>query len=75
LDVLEPPLACELRRLLRLREGARLVDFGTAEDALVPGSERLADRGGRAEDVDDDADRGGRLLARSEGHMDTHGAG
>ena len=72
LDVLEPPLAGELRRPSRLRERARLVDLGAAENAPVARRERLADRRGRAEDVDDDPDRRGRQLTRREGDMDAH---
>ena len=51
LDVLEPPLARELRRAFRLGERPRLVDLGAAEDPPVAGGERLATssrwRGGR----------------------------
>ena len=72
LDVLEPPLARQLRRSLCLRERARVVDLRAAEDALVAGRERLAHRRGRAEDVDDDPDRRGRLLAGCEGDMYAH---
>ena len=54
LDVLEAPLAGELRRAFGLGERARVVDLRAAEDALVAGRERLAHRRGRAEDVDDD---------------------
>ena len=75
LDVLEPPLAGQLRRPFGLRERARLVHLGAAEDAPVAGCERLADRGGRAEDVDDDPDRSGRQLAGREGHVDAHAGG
>ena len=74
LDVLEPPLARELRRALGLGERPRLVDLGAAEDAPVARGERLRHRRGRAEDVDDDPDRRGRLLSRSEGDVDAHPA-
>ena len=73
--LLEAALAGQLRRPFAFRELACLVDLGAAEDALVAGRERLADRGGRAQDVDDDSDRSGRQLARGEGHMDTHSGG
>ena len=73
-DRLEPPLAGELRRALRLRELARLVDLGAAEDTRVAGRERLRHRRGRAQDVDDDPDRCRRPLVGSEGDVDEHAA-
>ena len=63
LDRLEPPLAGELRGPLGLRERARLVDLGAAEDAPVARRERLRHRRGGAQDVDDDA-RPARASAR-----------
>ena len=38
-------------------ERARLVDLAAAENALVPGGERLRDRRRRPDDVDHDPDR------------------
>ena len=70
---LEAPLAGEHGRALRLREQARLVDLGTAEDATVSGGERLRHRRGRTQHVDDDPDRRGRLLTGREGDVDEHG--
>ncbi len=75
LDVLEPPLARERRGALHPGERPRLVDLRAAEDALVPRGERLRHRRGRTEDVDDDAQRSRGLLARREGHVDTHREG
>ena len=49
-----------------------LVDLGAAEDALVARRERLRDRRGRADHVDDDADGRRGLLGRGEGDMDAH---
>ena len=73
--MLEPPLAGQLRRALGLRELARLVHLRAAEDTPVARGECLADGRGRAEDVDDDPDRSGRLLTRGEGDVHAHCGG
>ena len=51
---------------------ARVVDLLAAEHALVPRRQRLGDRGGRADDVDDDPQCRRRLLIRGEGDVNTH---
>ena len=54
------------------RSALRLLDLGAAEHALVARRERLGDRRGRADDVDDDADAGGSFLLGSESDVDAH---
>ena len=66
-----PPLASE-HRPVRARERPGLLDLGAAEDAPVAGRERLADRRGGPQDVDDDRDRGRDGLGRREGDPDAH---
>jgi membrane associated rhomboid family serine protease len=51
---------------------AGLVDLGGAEDAGVAGCQRLADRGRRANHVDDDSGRGPLRLGRSERDVNAH---
>src|SRR5205823_781579 len=65
-------LAADDRVRERRAQRPRLLDLGAAERAPVAGGERLRDRRARAEDVDDDADAGRRLLGRGEGDVDTH---
>ena len=49
-----------------------LVDLAAAEDPLVPGRERLDDRGARSDDVDDDADPRGGGVVWCERDMNRH---
>ncbi len=65
-------LAAENALAERVAERARLLDLGRAVHALVPCRERLADRRGRPDDVDDDPGRGRSGLVRSERDVDTH---
>ena len=51
---------------------ARLFDLLAAEDAIEARRERLRDRRGRAQNVDDDPDRSPRRLGGSECDADTH---
>ena len=61
---LEPPLARELRRRLRVSASARASSISAQQRTRsVARRERLADRRGRAEDVDDDPDRRRSLLS------------
>ena len=66
-------LAAEDGAALGLRDRARLVDLGAAEDAPIARGERLRDRRGGPQDVDDDPDRGRDLLGRGERDVDSHG--
>ena len=53
-------------------QSARVLDLGAAEHAPVARGQRLGDRRRRAQDVDDDPERGGGLFLRREGDMDSH---
>ena len=55
-----------------LLEGTCLLDLRGAPDPPVPGVERLADRRGRADDVDDDPRRGLRRLVGRERDVNPH---
>src|SRR5262249_61728314 len=70
LDADRLPLAPEERVGQRGAQRACLVDLGAAEDAFVPGRQRLRDRRGRPQDVDDDADCRRMGLARRESDVD-----
>ena len=65
-------LAAENALAEGVAQRSRLVHLGRTERPLVPGSERLADRRGGPDDVDDDAGRGRSGLVRSEHDVDTH---
>src|SRR5947199_199946 len=69
-----PPSSSAIRpaRYASAIAGSRLVDLGAAEDAPVARGERLGDRRGRPEDVDDDADRRRNLLGRCERDVYAH---
>ena len=66
------PLAAEDALAERVTQRAGLLDLGGAEHPLVPGGERLADRGRRPDDVDDDPGRGRSGLVRSEHDVHAH---
>ena len=66
------PLAAEDALAERVAQRARLLHLGRAEHPLVARRERLADRRGRPDDVDDDSGRGRSGLVRSEHDVDTH---
>ncbi len=72
LDGLEPLLSRELRRSFALGERPRVVDLCAAENPVVSRRERLADRRGRTQDVDDDPDGRRCLFSGREGDVDTH---
>ena len=67
------PLAAHDRLVAeRGAERSRLVDLGAAEHALVARRERLGDRRGGADHIDDDADGRRSLLVRRESDMNAH---
>jgi hypothetical protein len=72
-DHLGVALAADDGVVTKLRaKRAGIGDLGAAEHPLVPGCEGLGDRRRRPNDVDDDADGGGRVLLWDESDMDVH---